>query len=76
MSRIPFSPSRTAIAGALVLLAMALPAAAYFQSADPVPADTGTMESQIMPDDDDPEIGHVEMEDDEDAGQDDDLEEA
>ena len=41
MSRIPLiSPSRTAMAGALVLLAIALPAAAHFQSAGPVPADT------------------------------------
>ena len=31
---------RTVIAGALVLLAIALPAAAYFRPASPVPADT------------------------------------
>ena len=41
MSRVPLiSPQRTVIAGALVLLAIALPAAAYFRPAGPVPADT------------------------------------
>ena len=41
MSQIPLiSLPRTVIAGALVLLAIALPAAAYFQPPEPVPADT------------------------------------
>jgi len=41
LSRIPFiSPQRTVIAGALVLLAIAMPVAAHFQTAGPAPADT------------------------------------
>ena len=41
LRRFPFiSPQRTVIAGALLLLAIALPAAAYFQSAGPSPAET------------------------------------
>ncbi len=41
MCRIPFiSPRRTVIAGALALLAIALPAAAFFRPAAPVPEDT------------------------------------
>ena len=40
MSRFPLiSPPRAVLAGVLVLLAIALPAAAYFRPADPVPAD-------------------------------------
>lgn len=43
MRRIPLiSPQRMVIAGALVLLAIALPAAAFFRPAGPVPADTET----------------------------------
>ncbi len=41
MRRIPLiSPQRMVVAGALVLLAIALPAAAFFRPAGPVPADT------------------------------------
>jgi hypothetical protein len=41
LRRIPLiSPQRMVIAGALVLLAIALPAAAFFRPAGPVPADT------------------------------------
>ena len=41
MNRFPLiSPSRMVIAAAMVMLAVALPAAAYFQPADPVPAKT------------------------------------
>lgn len=43
MRRIPLiSPQRMVIAGALLLLAIALPAAAFFRPAGPVPADTET----------------------------------
>ena len=41
LSRFPLiSPPRAVLAGALVLLAFALPAAAYFGPADPGPEDT------------------------------------
>ena len=43
MSRFPLiSPPRAVLAGALVLLAFALPAAAFFGPARPVPSDTGS----------------------------------
>ena len=41
LGRFPLiSPPRAVLAGALVLLAFALPAAAFFRPAGPVPADT------------------------------------
>ena len=43
LSRFPLiSPPRAVLAGALVLLAFALPAAAFFGPARPVPSDTGS----------------------------------